>query len=106
MVVMMAGKKVKKSPFWERVYELEAKPKRKRMGVNLSKISRYSKAGQMVVVPDKVLSSGKLAHAVTVAAPSFSAMAMKIIKAAGGKTISLQEAEKATPTGKDVAIII
>ena len=104
-VIMMAEKKNAKSPFWERVAELAARPKRKRRGVNLSKLSKYTKAGQTVVVPDKVLSSGKMAHAVTVACSGASAAAAKMIKAAGGKTTSIAEAKKANPAGKDLTII-
>ena len=101
----MAVKKQKLSPFWERVNEVAERPKRRRMGVNLGKISKNSKAGALVVVCDKVLSSGKLMHAVTVAASGFSAGALRGIKSSGGKAISMSEAMKANPTGKDAIII-
>lgn len=105
MVMKMAEKKNPKSPFWERVAELAGRAKRKKRGVNLGKIAKNSKAGQTVVVPDKVLSSGSITHAVTVAAPGFSAVAVKAITASGGKAISLDDAKKAHPTGKDLTII-
>lgn len=101
----MAEKKVAKAPFWVRVSELEGKPKRKRRGVNLSKLSKYTKAGQTAVVPDKLLASGKMAHALTVACSGASATAAKLVKAAGGKIMSIGDAKKANPSGKDFVII-
>ena len=66
---------------------------------------RHAKGGATVVVPDKVLGSGKLSEKATVAAASFSASAKKGIESAGGKAITIIEAAKSNPTGKDFAII-
>jgi large subunit ribosomal protein L18e len=95
----------RKAPFWGRVLELLSASSRKRVGVNLSRLSAYAKEGALVVVPDKVLGSGSLSHKLTVAAVSFSASAKKAIEAAGGKVISIVEASKTSPTGKDAVII-
>ena len=106
----MADKKTqiksKKSPFWLRVQELLGKARRKKGGVNLSRLAVLAKANQNVVVADKVLGTGKLAHAMTVAAPGFSAGAKKGIAAAGGKAMSIEQMQAAHPTGKDVIILI
>lgn len=101
----MAEKKNATSPFWVRVQELLDRPKRKKMGVNIGKISECTVKGQTVVVPDKVLSGGKLAHAIDVAAEGFSSGALKAIKSAGGKAMAVADAKKANPTGKGCAII-
>jgi large subunit ribosomal protein L18e len=91
---------------WARVAELLMKPTRQRVTVNLSKINRYSKEGEMIVVPGKVLGSGKLEKKVTIAAYAFSETAITKIKAAGGEAITLLEAVKRNPQGSNVRIIV
>jgi len=96
----------RKAPFWKRVLELISASTRKKRGVNVSRISKYAKEGSLVIVPDKVLGAGaKVTSKLTVAAVSFSQSARKAIEAAGGKAISLVEASKKNPTGKDAIII-
>ena len=95
----------RKAPFWKRVLELLSAPSRARNGVNLSRISVNVKGGATAVVPDKVLGAGKLSNKATIAAVSFSASAKKGIESAGGKAISIIEAAKSNPTGKDFVII-
>jgi len=95
----------RKAPFWKRVLELLSAPKRKKQGVNVSRLPS-AKDGSLVVVPDKVLGAGgKIGSKLTVAAASFSQSAKKAIEAAGGKAISIVEAAKKSPTGKDAIII-
>ncbi len=76
------------------------------MGVNLSRIAKLSKAGQTVVVADKVLGTGEIKHAITIAAPAFSASAKLIIAKNGGKIVSLEKLQEQNPSGKDVIILI
>jgi large subunit ribosomal protein L18e len=105
----MANKKQtksKKSPFWARVGELAGRSVRRRKGVNLSRLSTLVKANSVVVVADKVLGTGKLMHPMTIGAMGFSATAKTAIAAGGGKALTLEEMQKAHPTGKDVSIII
>lgn len=95
----------RKSPFWKRVLELLSAPSRRKAGVNVSKISEYATDGQLVVVPDKVLGAGSLSGKVTVAAVSFSQPAKRLIESSGGKAITIVEAARKSPTGKDLIII-
>lgn len=101
----MAEKKNKISPFWARVAEVSARPKRKKMGVNVGKIAKLTKAGQTVVVADKILAAGKISHAITVASPAISAGAAKTLKAAGCKVVGIEEMKKSNPTGKDIVLL-
>ncbi|MCC6015029.1 MAG: 50S ribosomal protein L18e, partial [Desulfurococcaceae archaeon] len=57
---------------WDRVAELLGRPARRRVRVNVSKINRYARPGEYVVVPGKVLGAGTLEKSVIVAAVSFS----------------------------------
>src|SRR3989338_2294511 len=80
-----------KKGIWKKVaYEL-AKPRRKRIEVNLSKIDIYSKDGDVILVPGKVLGSGNLNKKVTVAAFSFSGSARQLLSQAGAKILSLED---------------
>ncbi|MFA6214768.1 MAG: 50S ribosomal protein L18e [Candidatus Micrarchaeia archaeon] len=95
----------RKSPFWKRVLELLSAPSRSKCGVNISRISANVKEGATVVVADKVLGAGKCSPRLTVAAVAFSATAKKAIEAAGGRAISIVDAAKKSPAGKDAVII-
>ena len=90
---------------WRRVAELLDKSTRQRVRVNLSKINRYTKEGEVVVVPGKVLGSGTLDHSVTVAAWDFSKNAYdKISKV--GKVITIKKLIEENPKGSGVRIIV
>jgi large subunit ribosomal protein L18e len=90
---------------WKRVAELISRPARKRAAVNVGKIGRYTNAGDIVVVPGKVLGSGLLPHKVIVAALNASATARSIIVGAGGSLISINELLNEYPKGTGVTII-
>ena len=85
------GASDKKHSLWLVLSEKLAKPRRQRPVVNLSKISRYAKKDEIVVVPGKILASGEINDSFTIAALNFSAMAEEKIVKAGGKVISLRE---------------
>jgi len=53
---------------WKDLARRLSKPARRRAEVNISKINRYTKEGEIVVVPGKVLGAGRLDHKVVVAA--------------------------------------
>ncbi|MHA1126395.1 MAG: 50S ribosomal protein L18e [Candidatus Heimdallarchaeota archaeon] len=96
----------KKHNFWLVLSKKLEKPRRIRPAVNLSKISRYAKKTELVVVPGKVLASGEIKGSYTVAALQFSVIAEEKIQKAGGKTISLRELmELPTAQVKNVRII-
>lgn len=91
---------------WKRVAELIARPARQRATVNIGKISRHTNAGDIIVVPGKVLGSGNLSHKVTVAALNASTSARTVIVGAGGSLISINELLTQVPKGKGVTIIV
>lgn len=91
---------------WRYVAEKITKPRRNKTGVNISRINRNTKNGDIIVVPDKVLGSGDLDHSVTVGAISFSKQAYEKIISAGGKAISIDTLIELVPTGSNVRIIV
>ena len=94
-----------KAKIWWRVAEMLEKSKRRRIAVNLSRINRYTKPGDVAVIPGKALGAGIINHPVTVAAFSFSGKAKMKIEAAGGRCLSLEELASANPKGSGVKLL-
>ncbi len=95
-----------KAPIWRYVAEFLERPRRLRIEVNVSKISRYTSAGDVVVVPGKVLGAGSIDHPVTVAAIAFSAEAIRKITNAGGRVLHVLQLIEENPRGSNIKIII
>ena len=93
------------APIWRTVAEALEKPTRKRITVNVSKINRHTNEGDVVVVPGKVLGAGRIDHAVTVAALSFSEQAIRKIKEAGGRVLNILELVEENKKGSNIKII-
>ena len=90
---------------WKRVASDLEKSTRGRRVVNLSRINRFTKENETVIVPGKVLGSGIIEHSVIIAALSFSDTARVQIESAKGKCITISELTKQNPKGKDVKIL-
>ncbi len=90
---------------WKRVAGDLEKASRNSRIVNLSKINRYTKENETIVVPGKVLGSGELNHKISVSAYKFSESALEKLNKAGAKAIPLSELIKENPKGKRIRII-
>jgi large subunit ribosomal protein L18e len=97
--------KEKNAAIWLTVAEHLAKPSRQRIAVNLSKINRYTEKSETIIVPGKILASGTLDHALTVAAFSASDKAKEKLTAAKAKYLSITELVEKNPQGSNVKII-
>jgi len=89
---------------WSDVAERLQKPRRTHAEVNLGRIERYASEDETVVVPGKVLGSGSLRKAVTVAAVDFSSSAQTKIEQVG-ETATLEQAVQNNPEGSNVRVI-
>ncbi|WP_457549028.1 50S ribosomal protein L18e [Archaeoglobus sp.] len=94
-----------KVKIWKDIAERLARPKRLYAEVNVSKIERYAKEGETILVPGKVLGGGRITKAVTVAALSFSDSAKRKIESAGGKCITIPQLIEMNPRGSGVRIM-
>jgi len=94
-----------KAAIWHDVAEKLSRPKKTRISVNVSRINRYTKENEEVVVPGKVLGAGTMSHPTTVAALDFSEQARTKIIRAKGKCLTLPEIIEANPKGTNVRII-
>ncbi len=90
---------------WKRVAVDLEKSTRQRRIVNLSRINRYTKENDVIVVPGKVLGSGMLNHKLTISAYQFSDQAKDKIEKAGADMVSLLDISKDKPSGKKIKII-
>ncbi|MBI2148416.1 50S ribosomal protein L18e [Candidatus Woesearchaeota archaeon] len=93
-----------KVKLWRRLAEDLSKSTRQRRKVNLYKIEKYTRDGEIAVVPGKVLSEGEINKKLTVAAFKFSDKAREKINKTG-KAISIQQLMKENPKGKKVRIL-
>ncbi len=90
---------------WKDVAWRLERPRRQRAEVNVSRINRYTKEGDVIIVPGSVLGAGKLEHKVTVAAWKFSEIARKKIVEAGGEVLTIEELVERNPRGSGVIIM-
>ncbi|MEZ0290195.1 MAG: 50S ribosomal protein L18e [Sulfolobales archaeon] len=95
-----------RAPIWDAVADLLERSSRRRVVVNISKISRYAKENEIIVVPGKVLGSGSLRKRVIVAAFSYSKNALEKIRASGGRAMTIRDLLNENPKGSGVRIII
>ena len=90
---------------WRSLAERLSTSKRSRVAVNVSHLNRYTKDGEIVVVPGKVLGAGKANHPLTVAAFAFSDIAQSKIQSAKGNCLSIRDLMEKNPTGKNVKLM-
>lgn len=85
-------KKLKKhkEKFYKVLVRSLSSARRKRVAVNLTKIDKIGKDGEVIIVPGKVLGNGRLTKNLSVCAWSFSKAAEKKIKESG-KIVSWNE---------------
>jgi large subunit ribosomal protein L18e len=95
----------KQAGVWLDIAEYLSKSRSQRVAVNLSKINRCTKRADMVVIPGKVLGSGSINHAVTVASFGASEKAKAKLVAAKAKYVSIPELIKKNPKGANIKII-
>ncbi|MEM0365541.1 MAG: 50S ribosomal protein L18e [Acidilobaceae archaeon] len=97
--------KLNKSNAWLKVVEELEKPRRRRVEVNISRINRYAREGEMIIVPGVVLGCGSIKKKVSVAALKFTRSARRKLLEAGCNIMTLSEAIKANPTASNTRII-
>ncbi len=96
-----AGKTV---PLWKRVAEELESSTRRMTAVNVSKLDKVLREGEIALVPGKVLSLGDMSKKMTVAAFQFSEAALAKVSAKG-EALTISELLKKNPKGKRVRIV-
>lgn len=95
----------KKNAKWNEVASILSGPRRKRINLNLDEINKDSKAGEIIVVPGKILSGGEIDKKIKVVAFNFSEKAKeKLLSAKCEISIILDEIKK-NPEAKGLRIL-
>ena len=90
---------------WHDVAARLEKPRSTHAEVNLGRIERYAREDETVIVPGKVLGSGALTKAVTVAAVDFSGSAETKIRQVDGTPIDVAQLLEDNPEGSNVRVM-
>ncbi|MEK6944462.1 MAG: 50S ribosomal protein L18e [Thermoproteota archaeon] len=93
------------APIWSKMAELALKPSSIRRTINVNEINKFTKDGDVIFHPGKVLGMGTISHKITVSSFSISNTAAKKIIEAGGKIINYKEIIEKFPTGKGVKVL-
>ncbi|MHB1439643.1 MAG: 50S ribosomal protein L18e [Cuniculiplasma sp.] len=93
------------SPMWRDVARRLSETRQNYADLNVGKISRLCKDGDVVVVPGKVLGSGYMEKKVRISALDVSEKAMKKIKESGSEFISLLDLARESPEPKNIKIM-
>lgn len=102
VITIIEAKKKKK---WLEVASILSSPRINKVEINLDKINDTAKEGEVVVVPGKVLSQGKLDKKIKIAALSFSESAKEKISKTKGETLTILEEIKKNPDAKNIRIL-
>lgn len=97
--------KKSKAPIWRALEEELSGSRINRREINIRRLAQVTKAGEVVVVPGKILGTGNLGHKLTVCAFSISESAAKRVIESGGKVVTFEDLIKKHPEGKGVRII-
>lgn len=97
--------KAEEAAIWDAVANGLSRARKNRSEVNIYKINKFTSKDDRVIVPGKVLGSGKLNHRVDVAAFQFTLKAKEEIEGTGGSALSIQELIKKNSKGSGVKII-
>jgi large subunit ribosomal protein L18e len=99
---LIAAKKNKK---WNEITSILCSPRRKRTNLNIEEINKFSKAGEIVVVPGKVLSGGEIDKKIKVVAFNFSEKAKEKLLSAKCEISSILDEIKKNPEAKGLRIL-
>ena len=93
------------APIWRAISKKLGNSRKNRPSVNLSQINRFTKEGDIVIVPGKVLSSGHVSHKITIAAWKYSETALMKLGEAESTVVSIRELVNTNPKGTNIRII-
>lgn len=97
--------RVEKNKIWSAVAEHLEKSRKNYHEVNVGKLNQYHKDEAILLVPGKILGTGKLEKPVTVSSLKISRSALAKIQKAGGKYYSLKELINTKVEVKNIILI-
>jgi large subunit ribosomal protein L18e len=97
--------KKKNSNIWKTILENLKRSRKNRVKVNLDRLSRYGKEDKFIIVPGKVLGSGRIEKKLKIAAIDFTHGSKVKIEQVGGECLNITELINKKIEGKDIMII-
>lgn len=95
-----------KRNIWRRVSEILGKPARIQPEINLYRLNKITKDGDIVVIPGKILGSGNLEHKITIGSLKISGLAKEKLAKAQCNVLTIGQLLEKYPTGSNVRIIV
>lgn len=92
------------APVWDAVAKHLSKPTRLRTEKNITDLDKQGTEEEILLVPGKVLGSGRTQKSLTVVAYKFSKTAREQLEK-NGETMTIQEALKKYPKGKNMRLL-
>lgn len=105
LIALRRASKSHKAPIWAAVAERLNRPRHQVDPMNVGQIERLAHAKDTVVIPGKLLASGRLTKAVTVAAFHYSDAAREKVHRAGGQAVTIDDLLKSHPDGTGVRLL-
>lgn len=99
-----AGKE-NKADIWRDIALRLKKSNQRRAEVNVSRLDKHLKEGEIAVVPGKVLGTGEIKKKIIVSAFAYSSQAKDKLKNANCQILNLKELVAKVPKGTNVRII-
>lgn len=94
----------KKNKNWSKIAEILSSPRKNKINVNIEKINKEAKEGDVIVVPGKVLSQGEIDKKTKVIALSFSEKAKAKLLKSKCEISSIIEEIKKNPEAKGIKL--
>ncbi len=95
----------KKSKEWYGIAEILSGSRRNRIDINLEKINSQTKAGDIVIIPGKVLSLGEIDKKIRICALNFSEKAREKLLNSKCEVVSILDEIKKNPKATGVKIL-
>lgn len=93
------------APIWRDIALRLSRPRRVWAEVNLSRLERHAADGDVVVIPGKLLGTGRLTKALRISAFQSSEAARTRVEAVGGQLLDLRQLVTENPRGSGVRIM-
>ena len=95
----------KKNDNWKEIGEILSGPRRNLKNINLEEIDKKSKEGEIIIIPGKVLSQGKINKKLKVVALGFSERAKEKLLKTKNEVSNIIEEIKKNPKAKGIKIL-
>ncbi|MEK6884602.1 MAG: 50S ribosomal protein L18e [Nanoarchaeota archaeon] len=95
----------KSNEAWLNIGKIISSSRKQMPAVNLDRIEKESKEGEVVVVPGKVLSNGEMTKKIKIAALKFSETAREKLSRHKSEMITILEEIKKNPKAQDIKLI-